>query len=69
MFTCKNCGATDNDANRLCAPDVELTPTKFCGTSSSEVCDEHKSTMKFTCDACGSLSAHADNLCSPREIH
>lgn len=69
MFTCKNCGSTDNDASRLCAPDFEATPKKHCGTPASEVCDGHKPVMKFTCDACGSLSASADNLCSPRESH
>ena len=69
MFTCKNCGSTDTDASRLCAPDFEVTPKKHCGTSANEVCDSHKPVMKFTCDACGSLSAQPDNLCSPRESH
>lgn len=69
MFTCKNCGSTDTDASRLCAPDFEVTPKKHCGTPANEVCDGHKPVMKFTCDACGSLSARPDNLCSPRESH
>lgn len=69
MFTCKNCGSTANDASRLCNPDFEVTPVKFCGSPSSEVCDGQKKAMKFSCDACGSLSASPDNLCSPREAH
>ncbi|MGD9949586.1 MAG: hypothetical protein AB7U29_14065 [Desulfobulbus sp.] len=68
MFTCKNCGSTANDANRLCSPDFDMTPKKFCGTSATEVCDGQKASMKFTCDACGSMSAQADNLCSPSTI-
>ncbi|MDD2464368.1 MAG: hypothetical protein PHI97_10255 [Desulfobulbus sp.] len=68
MFTCTKCGSTATDASRLCNPDFEMVPKKFCGTSAMEVCEGQKGEMKFTCDACGSMSAQPDNLCSPSKL-
>lgn len=65
MYTCQNCGASAETAGNLCNPSTEEYESKFCGTSSEQVCDDKLETMKFQCDSCGSLSADAEHLCNP----
>lgn len=68
MYTCRNCGVRDDNAENLCRPSAEQGDEKFCGSNALDVCDKKIVSMKFTCDACLSVSADPDKLCSPRKM-
>lgn len=67
-YTCQNCGATAKKTSKLCNPIEEEASSKFCGTSSEQVCKGQMKTMKYSCESCGSLSADSEHLCNPVEI-
>jgi len=67
-YTCQKCGTSAASAYKLCNPAKEEFQSKFCGTSSDQVCTEKLASMKYSCEDCGSLSADAEHLCSPSQI-
>ena len=67
-YTCQNCGVTAKMSSSLCNPTKEDAESKFCGTSTDQVCLDQLKTMKYSCDACGSVSADAEHLCNPSQI-
>jgi len=68
MFTCQKCGASAENSSNLCSPTTEEHESKFCGTTSDQVCEDKIGTMKYQCDSCGSVSADAEHLCNPSQI-
>lgn len=67
-YTCQNCGVTADNSSALCNPGSEELETRFCGSSSDQVCESKLPSMQYTCDACGSVSADAEHLCNPSRI-
>ena len=67
-YKCMNCGATSEDAHRLCNPGTEELEGKLCATSTDQVCGEHLPNMSYTCATCGGLAPDAGHLCDPQPI-
>jgi predicted RNA-binding Zn-ribbon protein involved in translation (DUF1610 family) len=67
-YTCQNCGVEAEKESSLCNPISEKLESKFCDTSSKEVCKDKNDVVRFACDACGRLSANYTYLCHPTQF-
>ncbi len=67
-YTCRNCGVTADNSNKLCNP-TEVVEDYLCGISEDNVCEDKRTTMKYSCAACGRLSSDAELLCDPEVIN
>ena len=67
-YTCQNCGAVADNFNELCNPTGEQLDTRFCGSSSVQICEGQLPSMQYACDACGSVSEDPEHLCNPSRI-
>ncbi len=67
-YTCRNCGATSENANTLCSAATDIPEAPFCGIPEEWICKSNRNMVKYTCKTCGSLSIQSEHLCKPEKL-
>jgi hypothetical protein len=67
-YTCRNCGATSENAHALCSAARGTPEAPFCGIPEEWICEKNLDIMKYSCRTCGSFSAQPEHLCKPVKL-
>ena len=67
-YTCRNCGATSENAYALCSAASDVPEAPFCGIPEEWICESNLNIMKYSCKTCGSFSAQPEHLCKPGRL-